>query len=111
MSQTFHIHPRYEQRAPEPGKPRREQNHQYVHLEWDVPLDETALICLDIWNHDVREDMREVDDRITRQRIVPVVAAAREHGLQIIHAPAPPVAQRSPNWVKLMPEDEKSGKV
>ena len=42
MSQTFHIRPRYEQRPPEPGKPRREQNHQYVHLEWDVPLDEAA---------------------------------------------------------------------
>ena len=107
MPSTIHIHPRYEQRAPAPGEPRREQNHRYVHLDWDLPLSETALICLDIWNYDLREDMREIDDRITRERIVPVVAAARQHGLQIIHAPAPQVAQKSPNWVKLIPESEK----
>ena len=111
MPPTIHIRPRYEQRAPAPGEPRREQNHRHVHLEWDLPLSETALICLDIWDHDIREDMREIDDAVTRERIVPVVRAARRRGLQIIHAPAPPVAQRSPNWVKLMPEGEEPQKV
>lgn len=107
---SIHLRPRYEERAPEPGQPRRELNHRYVHLDWDVPLKDAALISLDVWDSDVREDMREIDDRITRERIVPVVEAARKHGLQVIHAPSPTVARKSPNWVKLIPEEEKPQK-
>lgn len=47
---------------------------------------------------DVHEDMHERDDKITREKIVPLVTACRENGMRIIHAPAPPIARRHPNW-------------
>jgi len=102
---TIHIRPRYYRRYTDLGVEQLEQNCRHAYLEWSAPLKEAALVCLDIWDSDTHADMREIDDRVTRERIVPVVAACREHGLQMIHAPATPIAERHPNWVNLLADE------
>jgi len=99
---TIRVSPRYYRRYTDPGVGLLEQNCRHAYLNWSVPLAEAALICLDIWNSDTPADMRAIDDRVTREHIVPVLAACREHGLQVVHAPATPIAERSPNWVDLL---------
>jgi nicotinamidase-related amidase len=99
---AIRVRPRYVRRYTDPGVPRLERNCQFAFLDWRMPLAEAALICLDVWDRDIQADMHERDDRVTRWRIAPLVAACRRHGLQIIHAPAPPIARRSPNWVRLV---------
>ena len=104
---AIHIRPRYVRRYTDPGVERLEKNCQFAFLDWQMPLDEAALICLDVWDRDIQADMHKRDDRITRMRIVPLVAACRRHGLQVIHAPAPPIAEASPNWVRLDGDEER----
>jgi len=85
-----------------------EENFRHGSLEWNVPLGEAALISLDVWNYHFARDTLERIEDITRNRIAPLVEACRKGGVQVIHAPASPVAQRHPNWVRLMPEEEKA---
>jgi nicotinamidase-related amidase len=103
---TLRLQPRYYNLFTDPGVPMTEANCRYATLDWRVSLRETALVCLDLWDRDTHSDLREADDRMTRQRIVPVVNACRETGLQIIHAPTPPIARRHPNCVRLVGDDE-----
>ncbi len=103
---TIRIRPRYTRRYTDPGIERLEKNCQFAFLDWEMPLAEAALICLDIWDRDIQADMHERDDRITRERIACLLSACRANGLQVIHAPAPPIARRSPNWVRLDVEEQ-----
>lgn len=89
------LSPRYISRFPA----TTEAACRYRTLEWRVPLRETALVCLDIWDRDCHADMRARDDEVTRERIVPLVAACRRAGMMLIHAPSPPIAMRHANWV------------
>ncbi len=84
-----------------------EENYRYHELDWTVPLPQCALISLDVWNYHFSRETFERIEEITANRIAPLVDACREAGLQVIHAPAGPVAQKHPNWVKLIPDEEK----
>jgi nicotinamidase-related amidase len=105
---AIRLRPRYYRLYTEPGVALAEENFRYRTLDWNMPLKEAALISLDVWNyHFARDTLERVDD-ISRNKIAPLVEACRKGGLQVIHAPASPVAQKQPNWVKLIPEDEKA---
>ena len=93
---------RYLRRLTDPEVEMKEKNLQYARVARQLPMDQTALIALDIWDRDLLADMRERDDKITRERIVPVIRACRKAGLQIIHAPTMRIAMRSGNWVNLL---------
>lgn len=90
----INLQPRYISRFPAVT----ESSCRYRTLNWQVPLSQVALVALDIWDRDCHADMRARDDSVTRERIVPLVAACRAAGLLIVHAPSPPIAQRHPNW-------------
>jgi nicotinamidase-related amidase len=98
---TIHLRPRYVRLYTDPGVELAEANYQYRTLDWDLPLNEVALVCLDCWNGHYSRDTRERMEEIVREKIAPLLAAARAKGLLVIHAPASPVAQRHPNWVRL----------
>lgn len=102
MSKTIHIKPRYCRLYTDPGVERRESNFHFATMDWDIPLEQAAMICVDVWAWSGATDNFQRTDRITREKIVPVVEACREVGLQVIHGPAWPVATRHPNWVKLL---------
>ena len=104
---TLPIHPRYFRLYTDPGVELAEANFRYRKLNWQIPLHQAALISLDVWNSHFARDTLERIEQITVERIAPLVESCRAAGLQVIHAPAGPVAQKQPNWVQLIPEDEK----
>ncbi len=102
MSDTIHLRPRYCRTCTDPGVERAEANYTWANLDWTIPLDQMALVLVDVWAWAAAADAHERTDRVTREKIVPVVEAARQRGLTIIHAPAWPVAIKHPNWVALL---------
>ena len=102
---NIHIRPRYFNRYTDPDSEQNEKDCRHAELDWQLPLNRTALVCLDIWNTDLHRDMQERDDRVTREKIVPLVKACRARGLRLVHAPAPPIARRHPNWVDLLKDE------
>ena len=104
---VLHVRPRYFRLYTDPGVELAEENFRYRELDWKIPIEQAALVSLDVWNyHFARDTLDRIND-ITANRIAPLVEACRRGGLQVIHAPAGPVAQKHPNWVKLIPDDEK----
>jgi len=102
------IRPRYFRLYTDPGVELAEANFRYRELDWQIPLHQAALISLDVWNSHFAADTLERIEEITVDRIASLVENCRAAGLQVIHAPAGPVAQKQPNWVKLIPEAEKA---
>jgi hypothetical protein len=102
----IHLVPRYYVRYPKTRTGFNEKQCRYGEVRWDIDINRIALVCLDIWNMDLHQDMAARDDAVTRKKIVPLVNACRQRGLQIIHAPSPPIAHRHPNWVDLVKKHE-----
>lgn len=98
-TRTISLHPRYYSRYPAGEVEPLETNGRYEMVDWELTLSETALVCVDIWDRDVQRDLHDADERIVAERIAPLVAACREAGMPIVHAPAPPVARRHGNYV------------
>lgn len=98
----MHICPRYYRLCTDPGVERAEVNYGHAFLDWRVPVAEAALVCVDVWAWCGAKDAYERTDRVTREKIAPLVGACREHGLRVIHAPAYPVATKHANWVRLL---------
>jgi len=102
MDKNIHIQPRYCRLYTVPDIERKESNFHFAHMDWDIPLNQAALVCVDVWAWCGASDNWQRTDQITREKIVPVVEACRQQGLQVIHAPAWPVATKHPNWVALL---------
>ena len=101
----MHLEPRYARINTDPGVEEAEANYQYKELQWDLPLRDAAVVCVDCWNwHFSRETLERTED-CTAKNIAPLLAACRAHGLQVIHMPADPVASRHPNLRRLKPAD------
>lgn len=107
---VIHLHPRYYRLFTDQGVEMAEKNFVHRELAWRLPLREAALVCLDIWNQCPfnARDTSARTEKIIQARIVPLLAACRAGGLQVIHAPASPVAERQANWVRLTPSAAKS---
>jgi len=98
---------RYARLHTDPGVELAEANYRYRELDWKVPLNQSALICIDCWDwHFSRETLARIED-ITATRIAPLLAACRKNGMLVIHAPANPVASRHPNFIRIRPEDSR----
>jgi nicotinamidase-related amidase len=106
-ARTLCVRPRYFRLYTDPGTELAEENMRHNELDWRLPLEQVALVSLDVWNYHFARDTLERIEDLTVNRIAPLVDACRQNGLQVIHAPAGPVAQRHPNWVRLIPEDER----
>lgn len=77
-----------------------EASERYVEAVWPLRLSETALLLVDVWDwHSIRSH-RERAAEITRSRILPLVEAARQAGIVVIHAPSPEIAVRYEQWVR-----------
>ena len=109
MNRAIHIRPRYYRLFTDPGTEMAEQNYGHRELDWEMSLSEAALVSLDVWNRTpwAAQDSQDRADEVVETKIVPLVEACRACGLQVVHAPANPVASKSPNYVSLIGEDEK----
>ena len=107
MASLLVLQPRYIPLYTPEGVELAEINYVHRHLDWELPLEQVALVCLDVWaNHFSRDTLERVDS-ITTDRIAPLVNLAREKGLTVIHAPGPLLAGREKNRVQLLPMGSK----
>ena len=66
----------------------------YVETTLTVPLEQAVLVLVDCWNtHYCPSWLARASD-VMQEKIVPAVAAAREVGMPVVHAPCPTVAQK-----------------
>ena len=85
---------RYFQDSTPADLPCREESFIRREIDMPLPIDQTALILVDVWNVHFIESWIERAKKITVNAIIPVLNTARETGLTIVHAPSPPVAQQ-----------------
>ena len=83
---TVHLRPRYVRLYTDAGVKLAAANYRYKTLDWDVPLDEMALVCLDCWNWHFSHDTFEQMEKVVGENIVPLLAACRANGVLVIHA-------------------------
>lgn len=94
----LHISPRYHRWHVDPGVEWLESNTTYNHLDWVVPVEQSALILLDVWQRHYLKDTEERTEKIIQTRLLPLLHTAREQGMNIIHAPSLTVAKGYDNW-------------
>ena len=74
-SKVMHLEPRYARINTDPGVEEAEANYQYKELQWDLPLRDAAVVCVDCWNwHFSRETLERTED-CTAKNIAPLLAA------------------------------------
>ena len=103
---VLRISPRYYRWHVDPGVEWTEANTRYANLNWEVPLEQCALVLVDVWNSHYLKETLERTEKAMVDHVMPTVEAARASKMPIIHCPAPGLAETHPNWVKLIPPDE-----
>ncbi|MEX2594574.1 MAG: hypothetical protein WD426_17520 [Anditalea sp.] len=103
---SLNIKPRYHRWHVDPGVEWLETNTGYSNLDWTIPLSQTALVLVDVWQRHYLKDTEERGEKVINEKLIPLVSACRQSGMTVIHAPSPPVAKQHPNWVKLVDEPE-----
>lgn len=68
----------------------------FIRREFDMvlPVEQTALILVDLWNVHFIETWIDRAKQVTVDCVVPVIDAARKVGMTIVHAPSPPIAEQ-----------------
>jgi hypothetical protein len=85
--------------AVDPGLPSTEANLKRGEAVWTVSANESALVMVDCWaDYDCLKSVWERCDRVSRERIAPVLVACREAGMTIAHCPSPEWARNYPQW-------------
>ena len=59
----------------------------------NIPVSQAALILIDVWSDHYINSWLHRASEITQSKIVPILSAARNIGLTIIHAPSPRVVE------------------
>ena len=105
-SKILHIKPRYHRWHVDPGVEWIETNTRYATLDWKVPLSQSALVLLDVWQRHYLKDTEARGEKIINENLLPLLSKCRSEGMRIIHAPSPEVAKQHPQWVGLVSESE-----
>ncbi len=109
MAGSLNVRPRYYRWHVDFGVEWVETNTNYAHLDWEIPLEQTALVVVDVWERHYLADTQARADEIVKGKIVPLLGACRAAGMPIIHAPAPGMVEKQQNWVRLISEEEMKG--
>lgn len=80
--------------------PCEEERFAYCERTLDLPLHQTALVLVDVWNMHYCASYLQRSHQITCDAIAPALAVARRIGMVVVHAPSPPVARRYPQWTR-----------
>jgi nicotinamidase-related amidase len=75
-----------------------EANIAPVDEPYEIDLGAAALVLVDTWNRHTIRSHQEATERVMRERIAPLLPAARSAGLPLIYAPSPDVARRYEQW-------------
>ena len=91
--QIMDIPCRYYRVYTDPDVPCDEQSFGFVERDLSIPIEQTALVLVDVWStHYIDSWLQRATD-VTRERIVPLLQAARRAGVTVIHAPSPRVVE------------------
>ena len=90
---------RYYQDCTPDGTPCREEHFIRREIEMAFPVDQTALVLVDMWDRHFIESWIERVREINAQFILPAIEQVRRIGIHVIHAPCPEVADRYPQAV------------
>src|SRR5437870_4888301 len=71
-----------------------EESFHHVERALPVPLEQAALLLVDVWSTHYIDSWLARARAVTEARIVPLLRAARQTGLTVIHGPSPLVARR-----------------
>lgn len=104
---SIRVAPRYHRWHVDPGVEWLETNTSFNHLDWNIPLSQTALVLVDVWQRHYLKDTEERSEEIIDNKLVPLLTACRKSGMEVIHTPSAPTAKDHPNWVNLIPASEK----
>lgn len=107
-AQRIHVSPRYHRWHVDPGVEWLETNTSYSQLDWNIPLSQTALILIDVWQRHYLKDTEERSEEIIDNKLVPLITACRKSGMEVIHTPSAPTAHAHPNWINIVPKSEKN---
>ena len=92
--QRFNLPCRYYRVYTDEDVPCREENFQFVEKTLPLQAAQTALILVDVWATHYIDSWLTRAAAITQEKIVPMIAAAREAGVLVVHAPSPFVVER-----------------
>ncbi len=102
------IQPRYHRWHVDPGIEWTETNTGYATLDWSIPLSQSAIVLVDVWDHHYLKDTEARTEAVIKDKLLPLLSACRQSGMPIIHAPSTPQAIKHPNWVALVDQDQMS---
>ncbi len=105
---TLNLQVRYFQDSTPADVPCRETAFIRREFEMPLPIDETALVLVDLWNVHFIETWIERAKQVTVDCVVPVIDAARQVGMTIVHAPSPSVAAQYPHLKRHKPPEPAS---
>ena len=91
---TLRLRVRYFQDSTPEGVPCREESFDRREIDMELPVDQTALVLVDVWNAHFIESWLERAAQVTREAVAPVLQKAREIGVTVVHAPSPGVAEQ-----------------
>lgn len=93
---TLQLKVRYFQDSTPDDVPCREENFVRREFVMPLPVEQTAFVLVDMWAvHHIDSWIQRAAD-VTQKAVLPALAAAREAGLMIVHAPCPEVARQYP---------------
>ena len=96
------VSPRYYRWHVDPGVEWVEQNTGYATVDWQIPVQQAAVVLVDVWDRHYLKDTQARAETIIREKIAPLLDVCREAGLQLIHAPSPPQATPHDKWLNLL---------
>lgn len=102
---TLNLRVRYFQDSTPADVPCRETAFIRREFEMPLPIAETALVLVDLWNVHFIETWIERAKQVTVDCVVPVIDAARKSGMTIVHAPSPSVAAQYPQLKRHKPPE------
>ena len=91
MPHILNLRVRYFQDSTPWDVPCREENFTRLELDFCLPVEQTALVLVDLWDRHHIESWLERAAAMTKDIIAPLIEKARETGLTIIFAPSPSV--------------------
>jgi nicotinamidase-related amidase len=100
------VKPRYYRWDVNPGQEWIEANTGSSRLDWKIPVSQTALILVDVWQRHYIKDPEQRAEAIINEKLLPLLSSLRKAGVKIIHAPSPEVAVTHPNWVKTQTREQ-----
>ena len=95
---TLQLKVQYFQDSTPQDVPCREENFTVRELSFALPVEQTALVLIDLWNVHHIDSWIERAEAVTRDIIAPLIGRARDSGLTIVQAPSPGVLANFRNF-------------